>query len=104
MVAANALVSLRGNRYSVPHGLVGGHVQVRSRHGTDTFSFSGDKTLLELVAHIPRPVTTRASGPGVSSRCSGLHPMPGAPRSEWPMAGVPCGRTLQQSWPEPGIA
>jgi hypothetical protein len=28
-VAANALVSLWGNRYSVPPGLVGGHVQIR---------------------------------------------------------------------------
>jgi hypothetical protein len=30
-VAANALVSLWGNRYSVPPGLVGAHVQVRWR-------------------------------------------------------------------------
>ncbi|MBA2310184.1 MAG: IS21 family transposase [Pseudonocardiales bacterium] len=37
-VAANALVSLWGNRYSVPPGLVGGHVQVRWRHGTDSIS------------------------------------------------------------------
>ncbi|MGH9271334.1 MAG: Mu transposase domain-containing protein [Ilumatobacteraceae bacterium] len=37
-VAANALVSLWGNRYSVPPGLVGGHVQVRWRHGTDTIT------------------------------------------------------------------
>jgi transposase len=35
-VTANALVSLWGNRYSVPPGLIGGHVQVRWRHGTDT--------------------------------------------------------------------
>jgi transposase len=35
-VAANALVSLWGNRYSVPPGLVGGHVQIRWRLGTDT--------------------------------------------------------------------
>jgi transposase len=34
-VAANALVSLWGNRYSVPPGLVGGHVQIRWRLGTD---------------------------------------------------------------------
>jgi hypothetical protein len=33
------LVSLWGNRYSVPPGLVGGHVQVRWRHGTDTARF-----------------------------------------------------------------
>ena len=37
-VAANALISLWGNRYSVPPGLVGGHVQVRWRHGTDTIT------------------------------------------------------------------
>lgn len=37
-VAANALVSLWGNRYSVPPGLVGGHVQIRWRHGTDTIT------------------------------------------------------------------
>jgi hypothetical protein len=33
-VAANALVSVWGNRYSVPPGLVGGDVQIRWRHGT----------------------------------------------------------------------
>ena len=33
-VAANALVSVWGNRYSVPPGLVGSDVQVRWRHGT----------------------------------------------------------------------
>ena len=37
-VAANALVSLWGNRYSVPPGLVGGHVQVRWRLGAETFT------------------------------------------------------------------
>lgn len=35
-VAANALVSLWGNRYSVPPGLVGGHVQIRWRLGATT--------------------------------------------------------------------
>jgi hypothetical protein len=35
-VAANALISLWGNRYSVPPGLVGGHVQIGWRLGTDT--------------------------------------------------------------------
>ena len=35
VVAANALVSLWGNRYSVPPGFVGANVQVRHRHGTD---------------------------------------------------------------------
>jgi transposase len=38
-VAANALVSLWGNRYSVPPGLVGRHVQVRWRLGADTADF-----------------------------------------------------------------
>lgn len=47
-VAANALVSLWGNRYSVPPGLVGGHVQVRWRHGTDTVSFhAGGQVVVE---------------------------------------------------------
>jgi Mu transposase, C-terminal domain len=39
-VAANALVSLWGNRYSVPPGLVGAHVQIRWRLGADTFTVS----------------------------------------------------------------
>lgn len=38
-VAANALVSLWGNRYSVPPGLVGGPVQIRWRLGEPTASF-----------------------------------------------------------------
>lgn len=37
-VAANALVSLWGNRYSVPPGLVGGHVQIRWRLSADTIT------------------------------------------------------------------
>jgi transposase len=37
-VGANALVSLWGNRYSVPPGLVGGHVEVRWRLGDDTIT------------------------------------------------------------------
>jgi hypothetical protein len=37
-VAANTLVSLWGNRYSVPPGLVGGHVQIRWRLGADTIT------------------------------------------------------------------
>lgn len=45
-VAANALVSLWGNRYSVPPGLVGAHVQVRWRHGTDTARFHTGGTLV----------------------------------------------------------
>lgn len=35
-VAANALVSLWGNRYSVPPGLVGTHVQIRWQLGAET--------------------------------------------------------------------
>jgi len=38
-VAVNALVSLWGNRYSVPPGLVGGHVQIRGRLGAETATF-----------------------------------------------------------------
>jgi transposase len=45
-VAANALVSLWGNRYSVPPGLVGSHVQIRWRHGTDTATFHTGGTLV----------------------------------------------------------
>lgn len=37
-VAANAPISLWGNRYSVPPGLVGGHVQVRWRLGEATIT------------------------------------------------------------------
>jgi transposase len=37
-VAANALVSLWGNRYSVPPGLVGAHVQIRWRLGDATIA------------------------------------------------------------------
>jgi transposase len=45
-VAANALVSLWGNRYSVPPGLVGGHVQCRWRLGTDTVDLvAGGRTI-----------------------------------------------------------
>jgi hypothetical protein len=39
-VAANALVSLWGNRYSVPPGLVGVIVEVRHRHGSDTIDIA----------------------------------------------------------------
>ncbi len=39
-VAANALVSLWGNRYSVPPGLVGAHVQIRWRLGAEVFTVS----------------------------------------------------------------
>jgi hypothetical protein len=39
-VAANALVSVWGNRYSVPPGLVGATVEVRHRHGTDSIDIS----------------------------------------------------------------
>ena len=37
-VAVNALVSLWGNRYSVPPGLIGAHVQIRWRLGNDTIT------------------------------------------------------------------
>ncbi len=39
-VAPNALVSLWGNRYSVPPGLIGGRVQIRWRLGAETFTVS----------------------------------------------------------------
>jgi transposase len=45
-VAANALVSLWGNRYSVPPGLVGGHVQVRWRLGSDSATFYAGATMI----------------------------------------------------------
>lgn len=52
-VAANALVSLWGNRYSVPPGLVGGHVQVRWRLGTDTIDIvAGGRT---VTTHVLAP-------------------------------------------------
>ncbi len=53
-VAANALVSLWGNRYSVPPGLVGGHVQVRWRHGTDTARFHTGGTMVAEHRLAPR--------------------------------------------------
>lgn len=40
VVAENALVSVWGNRYSVPPGVVGANVQVRHRHGTDTIDIA----------------------------------------------------------------
>jgi hypothetical protein len=45
-VAANALVSLWGNRYSVPPGLVGAHVQIRWRHGAATARFHAGGVLI----------------------------------------------------------
>jgi len=39
-VAANALVSVWGNRYSVPPGLVAGDVRVRWRHGTGSIDIT----------------------------------------------------------------
>jgi hypothetical protein len=45
-VAANALVSLWGNRYSVPPGLVDAHVQIRWRHGADTATFHAGGTMI----------------------------------------------------------
>lgn len=45
-VAANALVSLWGNRYSVPPGLVGGHVQIRWRLDTDTITMTSNRAVV----------------------------------------------------------
>jgi transposase len=53
-VAQNALVSLWGNRYSVPPGLVGGHVQVRWRHGTDTITISAGGSVVAEHRLAPR--------------------------------------------------
>ena len=53
-VAANALVSLWGNRYSVPPGLVGGHVQVRWRHGTNIAQFHAGGTVVAEHRLAPR--------------------------------------------------
>jgi hypothetical protein len=47
-------VSLWGNRYSVPPGLVGGHVQVRWRHGTDTITISAGGSLVAEHQLAPR--------------------------------------------------
>lgn len=53
-VAANALISLWGNRYSVPPGLVGGHVQVRWRHGTDTITIHAGGAIVTAHRLAPR--------------------------------------------------
>jgi transposase len=52
-VAANALVSLWGNRYSVPPGLVGGHVQIRWRLGADTITIHAHGQL--VCTHVLAP-------------------------------------------------
>ncbi len=54
VVAANALVSLWGNRYSVPPGLVGRRVQVRWRFGADTFTIGADQTVAATHRLAPR--------------------------------------------------
>lgn len=54
-VAANALVSIWGNRYSVPPGLVGANVQVRHRHGSET---------IEIVASCRVVTAHRLAPPG----------------------------------------
>lgn len=53
-VAANALISLWGNRYSVPPGLVGGHVQVRWRLGAETFAISAGGVIVCIHRLAPR--------------------------------------------------
>ena len=53
-VAANALVSLWGNRYSVPPGLVGGHVQIRWRLGAETFTVGAAGTIVATHRLAPR--------------------------------------------------
>lgn len=53
-VAANALISLWGNRYSVPPGLVGGHVQIRWRLGADTFTVHASGAVVATHSLAPR--------------------------------------------------
>jgi transposase len=52
-VASNALVSLWGNRYSVPPGLVGAHAQIRWRLGTDTITLHAHGQL--VCTHVLAP-------------------------------------------------
>jgi hypothetical protein len=52
-VAANALVSLWANRYSVPPGLVGGHVQIRWRLGTEQITLHAHGQL--VCTHVLAP-------------------------------------------------
>jgi len=53
-VAANALVSLWGNRYSVPPGLVGGHVQIHWRLGADTIGLHSGGAVVATHTLAPR--------------------------------------------------
>jgi hypothetical protein len=53
-VAANALVSLWGNRYSVPPGLVGSHVEVRWRLGADTIELRAAGSVVATHRLAPR--------------------------------------------------
>ncbi len=53
-VAANALISLWGNRYSVPPGLVGGHVQIRWRLGAETIGVSAAGVIVATHRLAPR--------------------------------------------------
>ncbi|MET0143858.1 MAG: IS21 family transposase [Ilumatobacteraceae bacterium] len=53
-VAANALVSLWGNRYSTPPGLVGGHVQIRWRLGTPTITLHAGGVVVAAHQLTPR--------------------------------------------------
>jgi transposase len=53
-VAPNALVSLWGNRYSVPPGLIGAHVQIRWRLGADTIDIRAAGVVVATHALAPR--------------------------------------------------
>ena len=53
-MAANALVSLWGNRWSVPPGLVAGHVQVRWRLGAETFTIHAEGRVVVTHRLAPR--------------------------------------------------
>ena len=63
MVAANALVSVWGNRYSVPPGLVGTEVNVRWRLGADT---------IDIVSAAGTIVVTHRLAPRGSGRTTRL--------------------------------
>ncbi len=53
VVAANALVSVWGNRYSVPPGLVGANVLIRHRHGTDTIDIAASSRVVVTHRLVP---------------------------------------------------
>ena len=67
-VAANALVSLWGNRYSVPPGLVGSHVQIRWRLGADTITVHAHGTVVATHRLAPRARNAPSGSPSTPRR------------------------------------